>query len=98
MCWPERKAERNEDAEATATREGGRDQLTFASLTAGAPLLNGQRTVPGQHRALLPLTSHLFVLDKKRKGTDIRDQLHSESKAAAAVSSSYLTFSLARKL
>lgn len=55
--------------EATATREGGRDQLTFASLTAGAPLLNGQRTVPGQHRALLPLTSHLFVLDKKRKGT-----------------------------
>lgn len=34
---------------------------TFASLTAGAPLLNGQRTVPGQHRALLPLTSHLFV-------------------------------------
>lgn len=54
---------------ATAGRESGQGPLTFASLTAGAPLLNGQRTVPGQHGALLSLASHLFVLDKKRQGT-----------------------------
>lgn len=33
----------------------------FAALAACTPLLNGQRAIPRQHRALLSLASHLFV-------------------------------------
>jgi hypothetical protein len=38
------------------------------------------------------------LCSRQKETRDIRDQLHSESKAAAAVSSSYLAFNLARKL
>lgn len=81
----------------TAGRKSGQGPLTFASLTAGAPLLNGQRTVPGQHGALLSLASHLFVLDKKRQGT-CGISLTRNPKPTAAAPSSYPAFNLARKL
>lgn len=48
--------------------KAARRELTFASLTAGAPLLDGQRTVSRQHWALLSLTRHFFVLGKKETG------------------------------
>lgn len=41
-----RKEKEMKVREAAATGEGGPDQLTFASFTAGASLLDGQRTVP----------------------------------------------------